>query len=504
MKVKELLGQLGLPYEYVATVDAKKNEEAGELVIIDLTADSRQVRSGSIFFAMSGVKADGHAYVPMALEKGAAAVIIERVDPSWPHTERLIKVSSVRQFLLASAQLFYGFSSEKMAIFGVTGTNGKTSSTFMLQYILSRSGKDWGIIGTLGHRFRHKEWATEHTTPDALILQRRLAEMLKEGASGVAMEVSSHALDQERVGGVHFNTVLFTNLTRDHLDYHATMENYFLAKQKLFTECLWDSKKRPLFAVVNIDDKWGRKLRIRGDVILWTFAQNRQADFRYQINNSTFEGINYSLTGHFGQFSGWLPLVGGFNLTNAVGVIAVALSFGVPIAASIRALESFSGVPGRMQRVQAIKNKFVFVDYAHTPDALQKALSVLRDIRAENKMANQIICVFGCGGDRDPGKRPIMGEIAATLADKVIITNDNPRTEEPEKIADQIVKGAKNKSAQVFLELDRQKAIALAGKGSAPGDVILIAGKGHEDYQIIGTEKTAFSDILVAEKELAF
>ena len=333
-------------------------------------------------------------------------------------------------------------------------------------------------------------------------MQSRLAEMRNLGAKSVAMEISSHALDQHRADSVHFNTVLFTNLTRDHLDYHQDMQKYFLAKQKLFRDLLWKSNKIPQFAIVNIDDAYGKKLRVAGHAGLWTYGQSPLADFQFKVTGGDFASTQFHLKSPLGDIEATVPLCGLHNIYNVVGVLASAASLGIAVPYGLKALQNFGGVPGRLQRVQTQKDLHVFVDYAHTPDALENVLRALFQIRDhQTKEQHRIITVFGCGGDRDKGKRAEMASIAEKFSDQVIVTSDNPRSEDPMNIISDILAGFKN--SKPFIEPDRRAAISLALQHAMAGDVILIAGKGHENYQIIGTEKIHFSDLEVVQEILS-
>lgn len=475
--------------------------------------DARHVIPGSVFVAISGTKNDGHDYIVQAIENGAIALVVEKSD-LVPQTFKgfVLTVPNSRQMLDILASRFYDYPSQKLFCFGVTGTNGKTSITYLLEHILNENKKLTGVMGTVNHRVGTQIWHSEMTTPDPVTLQKRLQEFVQQGAGYCAMEISSHALDQKRADSVQFNTVIFTNLTLDHLDYHQTMEHYFQSKQRLFTDLMWSSLKRPLFAVINIDDNFGRKLKVAEPVVAWTYGQ-RESDFQFKVLKMDYAKTEFELKTPLEKINISIPLAGLFNVYNVVACLAAALSAGVPIAQSVQALQSFTGVPGRLQRVEpATKN--VFVDYAHTPDALENTLNALNDIRKQTQQSNhtqavvhspsqgKIITVFGCGGDRDKSKRPQMAQIAAQKSDYVFITSDNPRTEDPEQILKDIVAGIPGDYKNFSVEVDREKSIAQALQMATDNDVVLIAGKGHEDYQIIGTTKHHFSDFEVARKYL--
>jgi len=465
--------------------------------VTGVTNDSRQVRSGNLFIAIRGHHQDGHDSILEALQKGAQYLIVE--DPQKipkDFSGFSLKVENTRSALDLLASRFFGDPSRRLLMMGVTGTNGKTSSTYMFEHICNFCGIPTGVIGTIDHHFKDKIWETNVTTPGPIELQERLKQMKEAGARAVAMEVSSHALSQHRVGSIHFNTVLFTNLTLDHLDYHKNMKEYFLAKQKLFTDLLWSTGKVPVFAIVNTDDPFGKKIRVAGYAGLWSYGQGRTVDFRFRVTKSNFSRTEFVLDTPFGQYKAVIPLCGLHNVYNAVGVIAAAASIGIPVSYSLRALSTFAGVPGRLQLVTNSKNVHIFIDYAHTPDALKNVLESIQKVRAESGQQNQIMTIFGCGGDRDKTKRPLMAEIAEKYSDLVIVTSDNPRTEDPLAIISDILTGFHEKKHRV--EVDRKKAIQAAMQIAKAGDVVLIAGKGHEPYQIVGTTKTHFSDFEVA------
>ena len=374
--------------------------------------------------------------------------------------------------------------------------------TYMIEAILNHAQVPTGVIGTVNHHLQAKVWPSEMTTPDPVFLQKRLREFRDEGARAVAMEVSSHALDQARVDSVPFNTVIFTNLTRDHLDYHKTMDQYFEAKQRLFTDLLWATTKRPCFAIINTDDKYGRRMRVADPAILWTYGA-KNADIRYKIKRMDFALTSFEVTTPLGKGEVHLPMSGIHNVMNALAALGAGLSAGVPLDVCIQALNSFTGVPGRLQSVPNAQNLSVFVDYAHSPDALENVLMAITRVRANLKSSARIWTVFGCGGDRDKGKRPLMAEMALKYSDNVVITSDNPRTEEPQAIIQDIMAGVPSTARdKVTVMVDRKEAIHSALKTAQPGDVILIAGKGHEDYQIIGTTKFPFSDVQVAQEAM--
>ena len=498
MKLQQLLSFFDLSAQNVKHGEASALEHE----VKSLCFDARHVEQGCVFVAIKGTRNDGHSYIPQAIANGAIALIVEE-SKAVPvdYKGLVVKVPDSRQMLDLLAARFYEYPSQKLFCFGVTGTNGKTSITYLLEHILTVRGKITGVIGTVNHRVGEKVWENQGTTPDSVTLQGRLRDFLDAGAVAAALEVTSHALDQRRADSVHFNTVIFTNLTHDHLDYHKDMKHYFESKQKLFTDLMWSSLKRPLFAVINIDDEYGRKLKLAEPVLGWTYGQN-ESDFQFKILKMDFTETEFELKTPLEMLKVKVPLTGVHTIYNIVASLAAALTFGVTLEQGIKALEDFQGIPGRLQRVVSSADKVVFIDYAHTPDALENSLKSLIKIKTETKLQNKIITVFGCGGDRDKTKRPVMAEIAARLSDYVFLTSDNPRTEDPLQIIKDAAVGFPNGFTNFTAEVDREKAIAAAIRLATIGDVVLVAGKGHEDYQIIGTEKNHFSDYEVAEKYL--
>lgn len=467
-------------------------------------SDARLITPGSVFVAIPGTKLDGHQFIPDAISKGAVALVVQnRAKVPADFSGFVLQIENSRAALDKLASRFHGDAGNELFCVGVTGTNGKTSITYMIEAILNSADIPTGVIGTVNHHLKEQVWPSEMTTPDPVFLQKRLREFTQAGAKAVAMEISSHALDQNRVDSVPFNAVVFTNLTRDHLDYHLTMKNYFEAKQKLFTNLLWSTTKNPCFAIVNTDDSYGRTLKVADPATIWTYGSRRDADIRYKILEIGFALSKFEVDTPVGQAVVSLPMAGTHNILNALGALGVGLAAGVSLEKCALALSHFQGVPGRLESVPHGQKISVFVDYAHTPDALENVLTALQKVKANLNSTGRIWTIFGCGGDRDKGKRPLMAEIAVRLSDQVIITSDNPRTEDPESIINDILQGVpsveKNKTQVV---VDRKEAIAQALMQAQPEDVILIAGKGHEDYQIIGTQKIPFSDVKVAQEIL--
>jgi UDP-N-acetylmuramoyl-L-alanyl-D-glutamate--2,6-diaminopimelate ligase len=448
--------------------------------------DSRRVMPGALFIAVPGEHTDGHAYVDAAIKNGAVAVVVEEARAlGVPDGVTAIAVPDTRRALSVLAAAFYGDPSRTLDVLGVTGTNGKTTTTRMIAAILEASGRPCGVIGTVGAQFRDKSWTLENTTPLPPELHSLLAQMKELGAWAVAMEVSSHALALDRVEDVHFRVAALTNITRDHLDFHQTLEAYAAAKHRLFgmTQA----------AVLNIDDEHGARWygEIRHRMPTLSYSLHGEADLVARnvvtgASGSTFEVDGVAMRVH---------LPGFFNLSNALAAIGVARTLGIDLETAAHGLDVLDRVPGRMEHVSG-GDVDVVVDYSHTPDSLENALVALRET-TEHGLA----VVFGCGGDRDRGKRPEMGRVAATYADRIYVTSDNPRSESPAAIVAEIETGI-GAHAHV-VEVDRRAAILRAIDEAAPGDVVLIAGKGHETYQIIGGQTLPFDDADVARQALA-
>ncbi len=457
------------------------------IAIAAIETDSRVVGAGALFVALSGQHDDGHRHVTEAIANGARAVVVADVPPSPPPTGvTMVRVANTRRALSGLAAVFYGDPSASMDVVGITGTNGKTTVAHMIAAILGEAGVPCGIVGTVGARFATRAWPVENTTPLPPRLHELLGLMRDGGARAVAMEVSSHALSLERVADVRFRVAVLTNVTRDHLDFHNTLEAYARAKRRLF--------ELAATAVLNADDaygaRWAAELATEGrDVVCYGVAST--ATLVPREIDLTPEGSRFVLDGH--RYDVRLP--GRFNVWNALAAIGVARRLGVGDAALARGLASLERVPGRMERVGG-DGVEVVVDYAHTPDALAHALAALRETTH-----GRLSVVFGCGGDRDEGKRPEMGAVAARLADRIYVTNDNPRGEEPGAIAAAIVSGLGAHPRVV--ELDRRRAIERAIGEARAGDAVLVAGKGHEDYQIVGDRVLPFDDVAVARQALA-
>lgn len=451
--------------------------------VTSLTIDSRSARPGSIFVALRGEHTDGHRFIPQAVDSGAQAVVMEELC-EVPSGVTAIVVPDSARALSQLADAFYGAPSRDMAIAGITGTNGKTTTSQMTAAILNAAGIACGTIGTIGARFGERDWPLANTTPLAPELQELLAQMRDLGAKAVAMEVSSHALALQRVSDVRFSVGALTNVTRDHLDFHKSFDAYAAAKRKLF-----DLAPRCVFnAEDELGERWSRELRQRKPVL--TYALDRAADLRPFAIEMHAAGSTFQLDA--ARFEVRLP--GRFNVANALCAIAIGRHLGVSDEAAARGLATLDRVAGRMEHLRS-GGVDVIVDYAHTPDALENVLRTLRETAAR-----RLVVVFGCGGDRDRGKRPQMGAVAARYADYTYVTSDNPRTENPQSIIDDILPGIGN--APHAADVDRRSAIAAALADAKEGDVVLIAGKGHENYQIVGSEVLPFDDLAVAREAL--
>jgi UDP-N-acetylmuramoyl-L-alanyl-D-glutamate--2,6-diaminopimelate ligase len=473
-----------------------------------IQTDPSCVQEGDIFVAIRGTHYDSHQRIIEILGQNPAAVVVEesilKLNPSLSQEISfnkkscpVVSVPSTRLVLALMAHSHYGRPSEKLFCVGVTGTNGKTSVTCLLEHLLNQVGVSVARLGTLGNTLKGVSYPSSHTTPGPLELSRILSHFYNQGAKACVMEVSSHALDQSRVDGLSFDSVVFLNLTHDHLDYHKTMEAYFESKQRLFTDLVWSSKKRPIFAVVHLDDPWIQKLKVDSKASVVSFGTCLEADIRYQVKQVTWEGTFFDLWLPEGPCQSlFIPLVGQFNVSNFIAAVLSLPGFGISFQKACLLLENFKGVPGRLQRVREIKTKIVFIDYAHTPDALEKTLKVVRSVRSHLKQEGQadLWLIFGCGGDRDQEKRPLMARIAQSLADKVILTADNPRGEPLEQIMDQIQAGFQGDRSSLWQLPDRSQAIEFAMKTMKNQDILVIAGKGHEEYQEISGEKRPFSD----------
>ena len=438
----------------------------GQIEISDLVYDNRLVTPGALFFCVVGFTRDGHDFAPDAVSRGAAALVVQRpLGLGVPE----IRVNSVRAAMAPAAAAFFGDPTKTLETIGVTGTNGKTTTAFLVRAQLEADERQTGLLGTVKSVIGGSEHEVQRTTPEAIDLQRTFREMVDHGDRACSMEVSSHALELRRADAIHFAAAVFTNLTQDHLDFHPDMEAYFDAKRMLFVDLA------PRAAIVNLDDPYGARLAAELQTPITYALRADKADYRATDVTTDIAGSTFTVHTPDGELSLSSRLRGEFNVYNVLGALAAARSLGVPAAACAAAIATAGQVPGRFETVDAGQPFAVVVDYAHTPDSLENVLSAARGLTDAN-----LIAVFGCGGDRDRGKRPMMGEIARRLADRVIVTSDNPRSEDPEAIVNEILIGA---GPDVDREVDRYAAIARAIESAEPGDVVVIAGKGHEQGQ---------------------
>jgi UDP-N-acetylmuramoyl-L-alanyl-D-glutamate--2,6-diaminopimelate ligase len=491
-----------IPVATATLLDAlPRKTVAGPLpsVVTGLAYDSRKVAPGNLFVAVTGFKQDGRRFIGAALERGAAVVVVEGADPLVDRPVARVIVPSVREALAQLSDAYFAHPSRALTVIGITGTNGKTTTSLLVDSLLRAQGRVTGVIGTIEYRIGGTARPAGQTTPEALELQSLLAEMAGVGASAVTMEVSSHALALSRVDGVDFDVAVFTNLTQDHLDFHQTLESYRSAKARLFALLAAGHKPRRT-AVINADDPSGRFMVEGIDVPVLTFGLGAGADVRPRSFQSAFAGIAMRVDTPRGEVRIDSPLVGEHNVMNLLAAVSVGLALDMDALTIGPALGQVTSVPGRFERVEAGQPFLVVVDYAHTPDALDRVLTTARKLVTGG---GRLAVVFGCGGDRDRGKRPLMGGIAARLADRVWVTSDNPRSEKPEAIIAEIVAGMPAASGKHATVPDRRAAIRAALTSAGPGDVVVIAGKGHETYQIIGAEVLPFDDREVARAVLA-
>ncbi len=474
-----------VPLERLASVvpGAEIRPAGGDVLIDDVAFDSREVAAGALFFCVPGDRVDGHRFAPDAIDAGALALVVDRwLDLAVPQ----VRVPSVREAMGPIAAEAFGEPARSFKTVGVTGTNGKTTVTYLVEAIARAAGMSTGVVGTTGIRIGDDPLPLARTTPEAPDLQRHLATMRDRGVEAVALEISSHALTQHRTDGMTLDVAVFTNLSQDHLDYHATMESYFEAKARLF------SATHARHAVVNLDDPWAEKL-LDTTIPLTTFALDRDADVRATDVRVDANGLSLTLDGLRIRS----PLRGRFNASNVLAAVAAARVLDIsddPIRTGIGGLRA---VPGRMEPIEAGQGSLVVVDYAHTPDSIRSVLRAARPLAS-----GRLILVFGCGGDRDRSKRPAMGAAATANADLTIITTDNPRSEDPLAIIEEIGSGAREGGGEHVVEPDRRKAIRLAVEGARSGDVVVIAGKGHEPVQEFRDRTIPFDDRVVAREEL--
>ncbi|MBE0484916.1 UDP-N-acetylmuramoyl-L-alanyl-D-glutamate--2,6-diaminopimelate ligase [Marinobacter sp.] len=459
-----------------------------DVTIHGLQTDSRSVGSGDAFVALSGKNTGSERYVDQAIASGATAILLEAAEPRECHERHgalIVPVVGLRAQLGRIADRFFEHPSRHLRLIGVTGTNGKTSVTEYIAQLLRETGTPCGVLGTLGYGMPGKLQPATHTTPDVVQVNRVINRIRNDGGRAAVMEVSSHALDQGRIDKLTMTGAVFTNLTRDHLDYHGTMDAYGEAKARLF------QREELHFSVINVDDPFGRQLyeQLEGQCDRVRYSLHEaQTELWLKDFAPVASGFRARVDGQWGEFDLQVPLLGSFNASNVLAALATVLTLGVPVDRAVAATASLVPPPGRLERFTGTEGKQVVVDYAHTPDALANALAALKP-----HVEGQLICVFGCGGDRDPGKRPEMAREAQQRADVVIVTDDNPRSEDPERIVRDILNGFEGASSHQVIH-DRAEAIAAAVAMAGPNDLVLVAGKGHEAWQEIGTQKLPFSD----------
>lgn len=460
--------------------------------------DSRKIVQSDLFVAIRGTAYDGHIFITHAVNNGAKVVVMDNdmflPDSYFMHAGVVkIVVTNTRIALAKISANYFGHPGNKLQMIGVTGTNGKTTTTYLMKSILESGGKSAGLIGTIEYIIGNKVFPATHTTPESLELQGLLANMENHGCASAVMEVSSHALHQHRVDEISFRAGVFTNLTQDHLDYHVSMEEYFKAKQKLFEHL--DSNSS---AIVNVDDEWGARMLAATTAKKLSYGITPDADVRATNISLSMHGTSMSIVHEDEKTDITSSLIGRFNVSNILAAFATGVALGVPKQSMKSAIQLTKSVRGRFEQITSPSGWTAVVDYAHTPDALLKALLAVRDI-FQGEQSGKIITVFGCGGNRDRSKRPKMADIATTYSDLTIVTSDNPRHENPEAIIDEVFTGVKS-GTQVIRETNRKLAIVEALKRASSNDVVLIAGKGHEDYQVIGDEKIHFSDREIVEE----
>lgn len=488
MELSKLLSVLG-----------EKQWDGHERQISGIKYDSRQVVPGDLFVAVRGREADGHKFIPHALANGAAAVVSEHPVAGGPIGAAMVIVPDSRKALPVLAAQFHGHPTKKLTLIGITGTNGKTTTSHLVRRVLMEAGNRTGLCGTISHIVCDQERASRLTTPESTELQQAFREMVECGTTYAVIEASSHALDLGRVDTCEFDVGVFTNLTQDHLDYHGTMENYRDAKAKLFQMLgktyLGEPKKGPKAAVINLDDPTGLFMAGKCDVPVITYGIGEGRDVQALDIRYSAGGVSFKVSTPLAESRLDLKLAGRINVYNSLAAIATGVAFGVGLETQKAALERVKGMPGRFERVDRGQKFSVIVDYAHSPDGLANVLRAARDITA-----GKVIVVFGCGGDRDRKKRPIMGRIAIELADYAIVTSDNPRSEDPEAIIDEIEEGMRRLGSEhkYKRQADRETAIREAIMAASEGDVVLLAGKGHETYQIFRDSTLHFDDREVA------
>jgi UDP-N-acetylmuramoyl-L-alanyl-D-glutamate--2,6-diaminopimelate ligase len=494
--VAELRHSAGVSLEdLLEGVEVRSRVPLREITIRQVTHDSRKVHTGALFVAIQGVATDGALFAKDAAVKGAIAVLSETMPPGdWPASVAWVQVAEARKALAIASGNFFGRPAHALKLVGVTGTNGKTTTTSLIDSILRTTGAKTGLFGTIQYHTPAGVYPAPNTTPESVDLQQFFAEIRDAGGTYATMEASSHALALDRLWGCHFAAAVFTNLTRDHLDFHKGFENYFAAKRRLFEGT---GAGAPDVAVINTDDEWGKKLAGLGKKSL-TYGLTNGSDLKAKKFALSFSGLNFTAQTPAGAIQVESPLVGRINVYNILAAIGAAIGLGIPNEVIEAGIRNLHAVAGRFQRVDAGQPFLVVVDYAHTDDALQNLIRTARELLTKGR----IITVFGCGGSRDRTKRPIMGETSGKLSDLTILTSDNPRQEDPLKIISDIVVGMQKSTGKYLIEPDRAKAISLAIEEARPGDIVLLAGKGHEDYQIFADRTIHFDDREEARKAL--
>jgi UDP-N-acetylmuramoyl-L-alanyl-D-glutamate--2,6-diaminopimelate ligase len=475
--------------------------EKGNPDVSSVEYDSRRVKPGSLFVAMHGDTSDGNRFIDRAIEAGAVAIVTDSASENPRERAAWAVVPHGRRALARISENFYHRPAERLAITGVTGTNGKTTTAFLVEAILSAAARKSVLIGTIEYHVAGRTYPAPHTTPEALELARLFSEAVGQGATDAVMEVSSHALAQQRIFGVPFDVAIFTNLTRDHLDYHQTMEQYFAAKRVLFEGC---GTEAPRAAVANLDDECGAELaefsRKRSSMVL-TYGWSR-GDFRAEKVDITARGTRFDLMASEQRLAIFSPLIGRVNVYNILAAAAAGSARGCSLDAIARGVSCLTHVPGRFERVDCGQPFTVVVDYAHTDDALKNLTSLAREFVSRSGATARVLTLFGCGGDRDRAKRPLMGEAAGRGSDFVVLTSDNPRSEDPRAIINDALVGLQKSGAKYSVEPDRRKAIGLAIGEARPGDIVLLAGKGHEKVQVTRAGSHPFDDAQVAREML--
>ncbi len=483
MKLKKLLKEI--PY--------KQFKGSKEIEITGICANSKLVSPGNLFIARKGHSVDGSHYIPEAIAAGAVAILTDIFDPSLKSVAQIIHpdVASLEGLV---ASVYYQAPSDEMFMVGITGTNGKTTTTFLIKHLLDKLQGPCGLIGTIEYIIGQHRYQATRTTPDVTSNHKMLREMVLQGCRSAVMEVTSHALDQGRVAHIDYDVAIFTNLTLDHLDYHQTMDNYCAAKNKLFRSLAPTAKKKEKWAIGNVDSPWHERLLEGCPAKKISYAIASPADLVARHVELTPAGTRFELVYKGQSYPCTIPLVGRFNVYNSLAAIAVGLTRGAPVEKILEILSQAPSVPGRLQPVPNPLDLKIYVDFAHSDDALLNVLDCLQELKK-----GRLITVFGCGGDRDQSKRPKMARVAEEYSDVAIVTSDNPRSEDPQEIARQVVAGFKN-PARHLVELDRRAAIGRAIEMATPDDIVLIAGKGHESYQIFAHKTVEFDDAKVASQ----